>query len=272
MMIGVKPILSCSCLALLLTTARALTDRENAFIGYSERTISTSTSEERNKSPHREQSAHCRDKNENCASWATTGECGINSQYMESNCAYSCDACKVREHWKQCLSFKACKRVFFDISLDGVMLGRVTMDLFFNLLPRTCENFYQLATGQNGYGFQGAKFFRVIPGFMMQSGANGQSIYGPRFDDEGFPLNHSEPYVVAMANGGPNTNGAQFYITVDPMPHLDGKHMVFGTVVSGTSIVDEVVAAGSQSGAMSKPTVIEKSGDMEWTTPTEELV
>jgi len=70
----------------------------------------------------------------------------------------------------------------------------------------------------------------------LYAGTGGESIYGEKFEDEGFPVNHTKPFLLSMANAGPNTNGSQFFITVSPTSHLDGKHVVFGEVVKGKSV------------------------------------
>jgi cyclophilin family peptidyl-prolyl cis-trans isomerase len=122
------------------------------------------------------------------------------------------------------------------------------MELFKNVTPKTCENFRQLCTGEAGkskssnkpLSFKGSIFHRVIPGFMMQggdftrfNGTGGESIYGEKFADENFKLNHTTKGLLSMANAGKNTNGSQFFITFDVTKWLDGKHVVFGRVESG---------------------------------------
>ncbi|EMC95384.1 hypothetical protein BAUCODRAFT_140541 [Baudoinia panamericana UAMH 10762] len=132
---------------------------------------------------------------------------------------------------------------------EGVILhttlGDITIALFPET-PRTNKNFSELArTGK----YDGVIFHRIIPGFMIQggdptgSGRGGSSIYGAKFEDEIVPsLRHEDKGTLSMANAGPNTNGSQFFITLGPTPHLNGKHTVFGHVVQGMDVVDKLGA------------------------------
>jgi len=89
--------------------------------------------------------------------------------------------------------------------------------------------------------------------FTAGNGTGGESIYGPKFDDENFHYKHDARGLLSMANSGKNTNGSQFFILFGPQPHLNGKHVVFGKVVYGMHVLDWLEAAGSQTGAPKEP-------------------
>lgn len=119
--------------------------------------------------------------------------------------------------------------------------GSIKLELFPKYAPKTVNNFVFLA--QQGF-YDGVSFHRVISNFMIQGGdPTGTGAGGPgySFGDEvaDNPLIH-ETGVISMANAGPNTNGSQFFITHSPQPHLNGKHTVFGKVVSGQNVVDSI--------------------------------
>eukprot|EP00804_Cyclotella_cryptica_P025270 CCRYP_010364-RG/>CCRYP_010364-RG protein AED:0.30 eAED:0.30 QI:296/0.8/0.33/1/0.8/0.66/6/0/157 len=150
--------------------------------------------------------------------------------------------------------------VFFDISIGGSSKGRIEMELRADVVPLTAENFRCLCTGEKGVGrsgkllhFKGSSFHRVIPGFMCQggdftrgNGRGGESIYGEKFADENFILKHTGPGILSMANAA----------------WLDGKHVVFGKVVSGMDVVAAIEQVGSESGRTRVPVLISDSGQL----------
>nr|XP_034339582.1 NK-tumor recognition protein isoform X3 [Arvicanthis niloticus] len=107
----------------------------------------------------------------------------------------------------------------FDIEINREPVGRIMFQLFSDICPKTCKNFLCLCSG-NGKG--------------------GESIYGGYFKDENFILKHDRAFLLSMANRGKHTNGSQFFITTKPAPHLDGVHVVFGLVISGFEVIEQI--------------------------------
>ncbi|KAJ3411678.1 peptidyl-prolyl cis-trans isomerase cpr6 [Chytridiales sp. JEL 0842] len=168
-------------------------------------------------------------------------------------------------------------RVYFDITIGGQPTGRIVMQLYNDIAPKTVENFRVLCKGDTvsetsgtKLAYAGSGFHRVIKGFMIQggdftagNGTGGESIYGERFDDECFDVQHTRPGLLSMANAGKNTNGSQFFITTVPTPHLDGKHVVFGEVIKGMGVVRTIENTEKNSNDCPlQPVVIAQAGEL----------
>lgn len=166
--------------------------------------------------------------------------------------------------------------VFFDMAINGEPAGRIVMELRADVAPKTVENFRCLCTGEKGGGqsgrplhFKGSSFHRIIPQFMLQGGdftngdgTGGESIYGHRFDDETFELQHTGEGVLSMANAGPDSNGSQFFICTVKTEWLDGQHVVFGSVTEGMDVVKQIEALGSPTGWTQKEVIIADCGQL----------
>ena len=161
--------------------------------------------------------------------------------------------------------------VFFDVSRTKEHLGRVTIELFADVVPRSAENFRSLCTGERGslvnvplpvnpacrLYYKGVPFHRIIPGFVVQGGdilhmdgRGNESIFGYPFLDESFEgkAGDHRSGTVAMASTGPNQNGSQFFINMTDSPQLNGKYVVVGQVIDGWNVVQAIQRLGSRCG------------------------
>ncbi|XP_036025218.1 probable inactive peptidyl-prolyl cis-trans isomerase-like 6 isoform X2 [Onychomys torridus] len=144
--------------------------------------------------------------------------------------------------------------VFLDICIDLSPIGRLIFELFCDTCPKTCKNFQVLCTGMAGFSERGVKlhykdsiFHRVVQNGWIQGGDivegkgdDGESIYGPTFEDENFSVPHDKRGILGMVNKGRHTNGSQFYITLQATPYLDKKYVAFGQLIEGTEVLQEL--------------------------------
>ncbi|XP_060718303.1 NK-tumor recognition protein isoform X1 [Tachysurus vachellii] len=155
---------------------------------------------------------------------------------------------------------------YFDVEINREPVGRIVFQLFSDICPKTSKNFLWLCTGEKGTGkttgkklcYKGSVFHRVVKNFMIQggdftegNGRGGESVYGGYFEDENFILKHDRAFLLSMANRGKDTNGSQFFITTKTAPHLDGVHVVFGSVISGFEVIKKI--EGLKADAASRP-------------------
>jgi len=171
---------------------------------------------------------------------------------------------KIKENKNQLITKEKDKKVTELLKLNenekliatvNTNVGSFEIELFVAQVPKTVENFVGLATEGK---YNGVIFHRVIANFMIQggdptgTGRGGESYWGGKFADEfDASLKHTKPGMLSMANAGPNTNGSQFFITLVPTPWLDGKHSVFGEVISGMEVIEAI--GKTKTGAMDKP-------------------
>lgn len=164
--------------------------------------------------------------------------------------------------------------VYLDIAINDELIGRIVIELFYDTVPLTCENFRQFCIGyidkqQQLIGYKHCTFHRVIKHFMIQGGDilhnNGTgtvSIYGNKFNDENFILKHKYG-AVSMANAGSNSNGSQFFIiTNNDSSHLDNKHVVFGSLIDGIDVVKRIENIKTNNDAPTVPVVISGCGEL----------
>ncbi|GAV87615.1 Pro_isomerase domain-containing protein, partial [Cephalotus follicularis] len=161
--------------------------------------------------------------------------------------------------------------VFFDVTIGSIPAGRIKMELFADIAPKTAENFRQFCTGE--YRYVGgnihtsvcSSFALTILIMLLQGDGSGcLSIYGQKFEDENFIAKHTGPGLLSMANSGANSNGCQFFITCAKCDWLDNKHVVFGRVLGdGLLVVRKIenVATGPNN-RPKMPCIIAECGEM----------
>ncbi|RXN10640.1 E3 SUMO- ligase 2-like isoform X1 [Labeo rohita] len=159
--------------------------------------------------------------------------------------------------------------VFFDITIDDEAAGRIVMELFAHIVPKTAENFRALCTGEKGFGYCHSVFHRVVPDFMCQGGditnqdgTGGKSIYEKTFEDESFEVKHTGPGLLSMVNRGRDTNNSQFFITLKKAEHLDFKHVAFGFIKKGMAVVRRIGELGTRDGKPMKTITISGCGQI----------
>ncbi|NXJ43300.1 PPIL6 protein, partial [Ciconia maguari] len=146
--------------------------------------------------------------------------------------------------------------VYLEIAIEEQPIGRLLFELFSDVCPRTCENFRALCAGgatssRDGreLTYKNSLFHRLVKNGWIQGGDiitgkgdEGESIYGPTFEDESFSVHHKGRGVLGMANKGRHSNGSQFYITLQPAPYLDKKYVAFGQLIEGTEVLQRLEA------------------------------
>jgi len=133
-------------------------------------------------------------------------------------------------------------KCYLDISFNN-NINRIIIECKNNIVPKTSKNFIELCKNKK---YKGCVFHRIVKNFMIQSGdyenndgTGGKCIYGNKFDDENFDLPNTKG-TIAMANSGPNTNSSQFFISVNNNKHLNNKHVVFGNIIRGMDVIDDI--------------------------------
>ncbi|KAJ0797635.1 putative peptidylprolyl isomerase [Helianthus annuus] len=145
-------------------------------------------------------------------------------------------------------------RVFMDLSIGGEPAGRIEIQLYADVVPKTAENFRALCTGEKGFGRDTGKrlHYKGTVFHYINQGTGGESIYGGCFEDENFILSHGEPGLLTMGSLGKHTNGSRFLVLFQPTHFLDRFQVVFGRVIQGMDIVKRIELLGTPGG---KPTM-----------------
>lgn len=165
--------------------------------------------------------------------------------------------------------------VYMDIAIGNESAGRLKFELFDDITPRTATNFRYLCTGEKvgkektsvPLYYKGCKFHRIIPGKIACSGditrgdgRGGCSIWNEDFADENFIVKHDKAGLLSMSNKGPDTNNSQFFITLDNTFWYDKKHVVFGQMIEGKTVLEKIENVGTEDGTPLKKVIIESCG------------
>ncbi|XP_050439760.1 uncharacterized protein LOC126845202 [Adelges cooleyi] len=160
-------------------------------------------------------------------------------------------------------------KCFFDIK-DATInkyLGRLKIEIYDSVVPKTAQNFKALCSNENKYSYQNTQFFRIVPGLFclggdveFSIGLGGVSIYNENFSDENYILSHNAPGVLSMYNFEKDKNNSQFLITFKPLNTLNGRYVVFGKVVDGLRILKTIENFGLPTGKPKRKIIISKCG------------
>eukprot|EP00164_Ancoracysta_twista_P003348 GFYU01004471.1.p1 GENE.GFYU01004471.1~~GFYU01004471.1.p1 ORF type:complete len:290 (-),score=78.55 GFYU01004471.1:88-957(-) len=154
--------------------------------------------------------------------------------------------CMGKQRYRSYIEASPYEHCYMDISVGDVPAGRIVFELFTDLLPKTCANFFELCANksQRLLTYKGTEITRVVPGGFLQGGevsntrfTGGESVFEGVFEDENFAVEHRGPGILSMVNYGRHTNGSQFVITLDPASYLNKKCVAFGRVVDGMRLV-----------------------------------
>lgn len=160
------------------------------------------------------------------------------------------------------------------MSIGGHSAGRIVVELFADVCPKTAENFRQFCTGEHrragqAVGYKSSQIHRVIKDFMIQGGdflnndgSGATSIYGEKYKDENFELKHKGPGILSMANSGADTNACQWFITCNKCDWLDNKNVVFGHVIDGMLTVRKIENTPAINSKPKLPIVITQCGEL----------
>lgn len=146
-----------------------------------------------------------------------------------------------RKQWHHLMAQTGRRFFKMEFEVEGESIGDITVEMFTDVCPQTCEKVLEFVNGDLGKSYVGSPIHRVVPGGWIQGGdlveGKGNGVEEEYFPDETFAVKHDRPGIIGLANRGPHTNSSQFYITTSGLPWLDGKKVAFGRVVDGLRLV-----------------------------------